>query len=155
MRNLLKQTWIWFVIVGSIAWAVAIATGNALPSFVSVQNIQIGSYTASFYKLDIHNYLKQIENIAVNFPYKESFWEFPSMPSTDGNILKIVPNFFIFLMKFIMWWGNIIIFLPLKLLLQPTLLFITVLGIDINSNNIVKVIYMIYSIDMTSLLQYI
>lgn len=152
MRNILKQSFMWFIIVGCIAWAVAVFTGNALPSFVTEQHIEIGSYTTTLYKIDVHNYLKQMENIVVNFPYKESYWEFPKMPKVDINI---VANMLILWIKVILWWGNILILMPIKILLQPTLLFITALGIDINSNNTIKFIYRLYSLDFSNGIQYI
>lgn len=156
MRNLIKQSFIWFIVVGSIAWATSIITGNSLPTFITPYTIEIGSYTKVLYKLDVYNYLKQIENITINVPIEEMFYSPPGAPdlSNVADVLKLLPNLFIWYFNLLMWWFNTILIAPTKLLIQPLLFICTVLGIDLNSNGIVRLINAIYGVTMP-VIQYI
>lgn len=150
MRNLIKNTFVWFIIVGSIAWATAVITGNTLPTFITPYTIEIGTYTKTLYRLDVYNYLRQIENISINIPIDKLFYDPPSLPNIEGvtDIFKLLPNLFIWLINMEFWWLNIILIAPTKLLIYPLAFFVTILGIDINSNQIIQLINVLITVKM-------
>lgn len=147
MRNLIKHTWLWFVLVGTIAWATAFVTGESLPTFIHAQNIQIGSYSTTMYTLDVATYLKQIDLITVQVPWSDMYLEFPATPPLNG--IQIIPNMIIFFINIWEWWTNLIIVMPTKVVIfQPLLLIATILGIDLTTFPVIRLLYIAFRVTL-------
>lgn len=146
MKNLIKRTFIWFIIIGTISWAVSFIVGNTQPTFINTYQVNYGTFTKTLYYLDVSNYLKQLEQ-NVRIPFNQMFYDPPAFPKIAwNNILSSIPNLYIWWFNQLIWWFNIILFVPLKLALQPIILILTLLGIDLEQYGIITFIYKLYAI---------
>ena len=151
IKRIIYSTALWFIIIGTISWAVAYVTGQTVPTFISTYTVNYGNgITTTLYKLDIYSYLKALE-YNMNIPLKQMFYSMPQLWQPKWKDIinitflgKLIYNVIIWLLNMTVWWNNIIFFVPTKLLIQPIVLIATLLGIDLQRYNIIEIVYIIY-----------
>lgn len=130
IKNIIKQSFIWIILVGTLGFAIAQISGaeNTLLTEKTIMGIKL-------YIFDLHKYLANLEN-AVTLDWTQVFPTQPTMPTgiDIGNYLIFVLNWLIFVL-------NIIGLVPLKLLIQPLIIIISLLGLNIQSFNIYDIMH--------------
>lgn len=152
LKRLITLTATWFIIIGTIsytvAWITSLATGNTfVPSFITPMTINYGNgITSTLYKLDVISYLKSVET-AMNIPIGNMYVSFPTFPNFNwANVGGSVVNIVIWLANYFIWWFNLILFIPLKIVLSLPMFTISVCGINLEKYGIISNIYYLYTL---------
>lgn len=151
LKRLISLTATWFIIIGTISYSVAMitswATGDTfVPSFITPMTVNYGNgVTKTLYRLDIISYLKSVET-AMNVPIQDMYLEFPQFPSFKWtDVAKSVVNIIIWLGNYMIWWFNLILFMPLKILLSLPMFTISVVGVNLEKYGVITFMYKIYT----------
>lgn len=161
IKRLIAQSFIWLIIIGSISYAVAWILGDPTPTILSQYTIDYGNGVAiTLYKMDVHKYLVNLQN-SIEIPFK-NMWLDPPAPygykfsgnaiETIINILKQLPNSYIWVINMILWIANITIIMPTKLIIHPLILTMSLLGINTTNLGIVEVANKIYNANISYIL---
>lgn len=151
-KKLITMTATWFIIIGTISYTVAFITSTAtgdtfVPSFITPMTINYGNgVTKTLYRLDVISYLKAVET-SMNIPIGNMYLNFPTFPSFDWtDFVGSVVNIVIWLANYFIWWFNLILFIPLKIVLSLPMFTISVLGINLEKYSIISNIYYLYTV---------
>lgn len=152
LKRLITITATWFILVGTIsygvAWITSAATGDTfVPSFITPMVVNYGNgVTKTLYRLDVISYLKNVET-AMNVPIGNMFLNFPAFPKFNWqNVGSSIVNIVIWMANYMIWWFNLILFIPLKIVLAAPMFTISVLGINLEKYGIISNIYYLYTI---------
>lgn len=152
IKRLIMQSFIWFIIVGSIAYGMAFILGDATPTILRPRVIDYGNgITLTMYSLDIHAYLNNLQN-SINIPFKNMYINFPTPWKASNwdaiNVAKILYNALIWVVNVVLWIANITIIIPTKLIMHPIVLIMGILGIDTTNLGIVEAANFLYSLNI-------
>lgn len=140
MKRLITYTFSFVIIIGTIAYATAfilsLTTGQSMIEYTYLKQVSInyGNYTSTMYYVDVSQYLVGLKN-NVNTVFTIKIPEFPSLFGLDwldGATLgtKTLINAFIWLTNWGSWLLNFTAVIPLKILFQPILMIMTILGLN-------------------------
>lgn len=130
IRNIIKQSFIWIIIVGTLGFALAQIMGaeNTLLTEKTIMGIKL-------YIFDLHKYLENLEE-SVTIDWTQFFPEKPTLP---GNIN--IGNIILFLLNWILFIINIAVLAPIKLLIQPIIIIISLIGINLQDFDIYYIMH--------------
>lgn len=153
LKTILKQTWIWFLLVGSVLVAFGISQIDGL-TVVSQQTTQIGTWTWTYYKIDVARYLQNLDYSLADSTIINIVPTTPTLPQAPNwaNILTVLKwafnTLFIFIFNCIIYSLNWVVLAPLKILIYPVNLFYALLGINTSSADYIQAVKMIYSFEI-------
>lgn len=132
IRNIIKQSFIWIIIVGTLGFALAqiMGTQNTLLTEKTIMGIKI-------YIFDLHKYIANLED-AVEIDWTQFFPQTPNFPGTVniGNMLIFILNWLLFII-------NVAVLAPIKLLIQPLVIIMSLLGFNVQDFNIYDIMHTI------------
>ena len=148
MKTILKQTWWFFILLGS----VTIAFGLNLTGFsvITQQNVQIGTFTWTFYKLDVSKYLQNLKSSLDLAQLGNLIPVAPQIPNapkwTDVlSILKFLVNTFLtFIANWLIYIIQIAIIMPLQFMYYPINIILSILGLNTSNDSWVQAFTTIY-----------
>lgn len=158
MKRILTSTLTFTIMIGTIAYAVAfimaLANGGSIADYTNLKTyiVTYGEYQNTLYYIDFKGYLDGINsNITTVFKIKT-----PEMPNiftlswVDAATLgiKTMFNIFIWLTNWLSWITNYIVVIPLKLLLQPVMMIMTILGINNRNLGVYLAVEVVYSLNI-------
>ena len=149
IKSILKNSLTWIIIIGCIGWAFGLTyTGF---SIITETSINYGSYTWTFYKVDVHSYIKSIETSLTGVGIENII---PEMPTFTGapdwaNILSVVKflvnTILIYVTNWIIYILDLIIVVPTQLILYPYNIILSLLGLNTADQSWINALKSIYN----------
>ena len=149
IKTILKNSYLWLIIIGCIGWAFGL-TYTGL-SIVSQETVNYGTYNWTFYRINVYAYIKSIET-AINGTGIENIFPNPPTFTTTPNwadILSILKWFVntgvIYVTNCIIFVLDYIIVVPTQLVLYPVNLIYALLGLNTADQSWIQAINTIYN----------
>lgn len=157
IKRLIYGTFGYILVIAVIGYVTAFVMGEVYGTgaweytFVSQQNYQIGSYTATFWVFDARGYLTNLQSqhsliVDYAFPDFPKIWLPRAFDLTA--LAKAIPNYFIFIANVWIWLMNLLLVLPTKLLISPIYVGFTLIGINTEKLGFYNIVQQIYSLNI-------
>lgn len=148
-RNVFKQSYTWFIIIGLIGYAFGLTYTGV--SIIAKESIDYGSYTWTYWRIDTFEYVKSLEtSLDINNLSNIDIIP-PTLPQAPNwsDILKVLKYFvsvgFIYVFNWIIFVLDFILLKPLQLLLYPINIFYALLGLDTANTGWIQIFKNLYS----------
>lgn len=141
------------ILLGVLLISIHIFDINGM-SVITKESINYyGKYTWTFYKLDLPQYVKNLETSIQIDQLTKIFPQVPTFPRTPSGIdviewLRWIGNLFPYMVNWIIYIENIILLAPLKLLLYPVNILMAIFGLNTASNEAIQAFNMLYNINI-------
>lgn len=146
IKTIIKQSFLWLLIVGSLGYAIAYILGTPTPTFIVPRTVN----GQTIYSFNLLAYIQTVQ-ASLNFPFKDMISNTPKWPAfgiESATIVIPIINGNIFIINWVIYLLNVIVLMPTKFLLQPVVLILAVLGINVEQIGILNAVNQVYSLEI-------
>lgn len=147
-KNLLNKIWIPTVMIGTILFALGVHYLGI--SIITEGQVNYGSYTWTYYKIDIVKYISNVEETVYSIGNIINMREMPTPPEIPNNVewinwIKFFVNMCIYMVNWYKWVFVDMFILAIKLFLYPIFIIGALLGINTSANGFFAAVREFYS----------
>lgn len=144
VKDIIKKTFIWFIILGTISYAVSAITGTA-PTFLATRTINYGSYQLDLTYFDVKQYLQTIEH-SIDIPFAKMYSTPPTFPKLSwNNWWFAIGNILLYVINMVVYILNLVVVIPTKMLISPIMTYLSIIGINLDKFGILSFVNKIYT----------
>lgn len=141
------------ILLGVLLISIHIFDLDGLSVLTREQINYFGQYNWTYYRLDLPQYIKNLETSIQIDQLTKIFPQVPVFPRKPTSIdviewLSWIGKLFPYIVNWVIYVSNIVILAPLKLLLYPISIILAILGLNTASNEAIQAFNILYNINI-------